>query len=179
MAAFVALVRAVNLPGTNRLAMSALRDLVAALGFSDAQTLLQSGNVVFRGAAAKSDELETALEREAARRLGLRTDFIVRTAKEWGGVVARNPFADEAERDPARLIVAFLKASANAKDVAALQAAIKGNEVVRGNGREAYIVYPDGQGRSKLTLPVIEKALGTRATARNWNTVRKLEALSR
>lgn len=179
MAAFIALLRAVNVGGTKVVAMSDLRDLVAGLGFTEVRTVLQSGNIVFRGAAAKSADVESALEREAGERLGLRTDVMVRSAKEWSGIVARNPFADEAERDPARLVVLLLKDRIDAKDVTALQAAIKGREIVRGTGREAYIFYPDGQGRSKLTLLVIEKALHTRATARNWNTVRKLEALSR
>jgi uncharacterized protein (DUF1697 family) len=38
-------------------------------------------------------------------------------------------------------------------------------------------VYPDGIGRSNLTGALIEKKLGTRGTARNWNTVLKLRNL--
>ena len=104
---------------------------------------------------------------------------MIRTGKEWDAAIARNPFADEAERDPGHLIVLFLTASATAPKVAALQAAIKGRETVRGAGREVYAYYPDGVGTSKLTVPVIEKALGTRATGRNWNTVLKIGALAR
>jgi len=40
------------------------------------------------------------------------------------------------------------------------------------------MVYPDGIGRSRLTSAVIENKLGTRGTARNWNTVLKLAALA-
>ena len=65
----------------------------------------------------------------------------------------------------------------SAANVAALQKAIVGREVVRAKGRCAYIVYPDGIGRSKLTGALIEKKLGTRGTARNWNTVLKLRNL--
>ena len=71
----------------------------------------------------------------------------------------------------------FLKGAAEAKDLKALQAAIKGPEIVRGEGRQAYIFYPDGIGRSRLTAAVIEKHLRSRATGRNWNTVLKLGAL--
>ena len=60
----------------------------------------------------------------------------------------------------------------------ALQAAITGPETVRDGGREVYIYYPDGQGRSRLTNALIEAKLGTRATARNWNTVVRLGALA-
>jgi uncharacterized protein (DUF1697 family) len=54
---------------------------------------------------------------------------------------------------------------------------VKGREVIRHKGRELYIVYPDGIGRSKLTNTLIERRLDTRGTGRNWNTVTKLAAL--
>jgi uncharacterized protein (DUF1697 family) len=50
---------------------------------------------------------------------------------------------------------------------------------VRGRDRHLYIVYPTGMGTSKLTNTVIERVLGTRGTARNWNTVTRLAALVR
>lgn len=173
----IGLLRAVNLAGLNKISMSDLRDLLVMLGLRDARTLLQSGNVVFRAdiAAAK---LEGLLQDAAAKRLGLTTDFFVRTAKEWKGIVAANPFPDEARRDPGRLIVVVLKDAPEAEAVTALQNAIKGREVVRAKGRQAYITYPDGMGRSRLTTALIERKLGTRGTARNWNTVLKLAALA-
>jgi uncharacterized protein (DUF1697 family) len=65
-----------------------------------------------------------------------------------------------------------------ANDVKAVQAAIVGPEIVRADGRHLYIVYPVGIGKSRLTNVVIEKKLGIRGTARNWNTVLKLAALA-
>ncbi len=63
-------------------------------------------------------------------------------------------------------------------DVEALRAAITGREVVEAVGAHAYLVYPDGIGRSRLTTALIERTLGTRGTGRNWNTVLKLAALA-
>jgi len=100
----------------------------------------------------------------------------VRTADEWDAVVAGNPFPAEAKSDPGHLVVMALKAAPEAAAVAALQAAIAGRETVRAVGRQAYLVYPDGIGESKLTIQKIEKALGTRGTGRNWNTALKLQA---
>jgi uncharacterized protein (DUF1697 family) len=91
--------------------------------------------------------------------------------------VARNPFPAEAERDPAHLTVVFLKDAPKAKAVEALAAAIRGREVIQADGRHLYAYYPDGVGRSKLTHALIESKLGTRGTARNWNTVLKLAQL--
>jgi uncharacterized protein (DUF1697 family) len=75
-------------------------------------------------------------------------------------------------------VVGFLKEAPDSAAVTALQKAIVGREVVRAIGRHAYVVYPDGIGRSKLTSAIVEKKLGTRGTGRNWNTVLKLQALA-
>ncbi len=175
----VALLRAVNVAGHGSIGMAALRSFFDDLGFEEARTLLQSGNVVFRHNGPSDAALAGRLEREAEKRLGLRTAFFVRTAAEWQSVVAGNPFPAEAEHDPGHLVAMFLKTEPSAAAVAALQTAVKGPELVRaGSGRHVYVTYPDGIGRSKLTVGVIERALGGPATGRNWNTVLKLLALA-
>ena len=180
MAICIALLRAVNVAGYGSVSMSALRTSFEDLGFAGARTLLQSGNVVFDVGSSAAEAIEHRLEAEAAKRLGLRTAFFVRTAVEWAALIAANPFPDEAERDPSHLVALCLKVKPSAAAVAGLQAAIKGPELVRvGSSRHAYISYPAGIGRSKLTAAVIERALGSVGTARNWNTVLKLDALAR
>jgi uncharacterized protein (DUF1697 family) len=174
----IALLRAINLAGLNKVGMADLRDMLATLGFDDAQTLLQSGNVVFSCANKTTASLEQTLERAAVTQLGLETVFFVRTAKEWQSIIDANPFPREAQDDPGHLLAVILKDDVSAANVTALQKAIVGREVVRAKGRCAYIVYPDGVGRSKLTSALIEKKLGTRGTARNWNTVLKLAVLA-
>ena len=174
----IALLRAVNLPGHNKIGMADLKAFVIGLGFTDAQTLLQSGNIVFSGGTRTTTSLEQTLERAAAKQLGLETDFIVRTAKEWQAIIDANPFPREAKDDPSHLLAVILKDEVSAANVTALQKAIVGREVVRAKGRCLYVVFPDGIGRSKLTTAMTEKKLGTRGTARNWNTVLKLRALA-
>ena len=178
MTTYIGLLRAVNLAGRNKVRMADLRDLLTELGMEDPRTLLQSGNLVFRAASRSPKQLERTLERETEKRLDLRTDFFVRTAREWTDIIAGNPFPEEAERDPSHLLVTALKKAPGRAEVKALQQAISGRESVRADGRCAYIYYPDGIGRSRLTTAVIEKQLGTRGTARNWNTVLKLGALA-
>jgi uncharacterized protein (DUF1697 family) len=174
----IALLRAVNLAGLNTVGMADLRDLLGTLGFPVAKTLLNSGNIVFSGGNKTTATLEQTLERAAATQLGLAADFFVRTAKEWQAIIDANPFSREAKDDPSHLLAVIMKDEVSAANVTALQKAIVGREVVRAKGRCAYIVYPDGVGRSKLTNVMIEKKLGTRGTARNWNTVLKLQALA-
>jgi uncharacterized protein (DUF1697 family) len=175
---YLALLRGINVGGHKQVAMADLRDLLTQLGLADPRSLLQSGNLVFGANERTSVQLERRLEAEVAKRLGLQTDCFVRTAREWEGVVAHNPFHKEAARDPGHLLVMFLKDAPSVTGVKALQAAITGREVVRAAGKHLYIVYPDGIGRSRLTNAVIDKQLGTRGTGRNWNTVVKLAALA-
>jgi uncharacterized protein (DUF1697 family) len=173
----VALLRAVNLASHNKVAMADLCAMLGDLKLPGARSLLQSGNVVFEAGSAAPPALERKLETEAERRLGLTTDFFVRTAKEWSAVLAANPFPAEAKRDPGHLLVFALKSAPGRAEAQALSEAIKGREVARVVGCQAYIVYPDGVGHSRLTIALIERKLGTRATGRNWNTATKLGAL--
>jgi len=159
----IALLRAINVGGRSAVAMSDLREFISELGFKDARSLLQSGNLVFDAGRRTGPTLERLLEREAAKRLDLKTDFFVRNAKELDAIVAKNPFRKEARDDPGHLVVMFLKQAPDAEAVEALRAAIKGREVIRAAGRQMYIVYLDGIGRSRLTNAVIEGKLGTRA----------------
>lgn len=179
MPVYVGLLRAVNLGPHNKVSMADLRQLLITLGMKDGQTLLQSGNAVFRSDVKSPSTLEGLLQEGAEKHLRLKTEFFVRSAREWEGIIAENPFPKEALRDPGRLIMMCLKDAIDRAAVNALQASIAGREVVRGNGRHAYIVFPDGQGTSRLTTAVIERRLATRTTGRNWNTVLKLDALAR
>jgi len=154
--------------------MADLRDLMTRLGFEDGQSLLNSGNLVFRARAKSTTDLERVLEMETKKRLGLETQYFVRTVDQWKDVVAKNPMPKEAERDPGHLVVGCLKDAPEAKAEKALNAVIPGREVAHVIGHHVYIYYPDGIGTSKLTAALIDRALGTRGTARNWNTVMKL-----
>ncbi len=172
----IALLRAVNVGGTGKVKMADLRAMTEKLGFTEAETLLQSGNLVFGGAKDSDARLEALFEKELEQRLGVRSDFMIRTPAEWDAIVAANPFSKEVAADPRFVHVMALKAAPDTSALAALQGAIVGNEKVALNGRELYIHYADGAGRSKLTNVVIEKKLGTRGTARNWNTVLKIQS---
>ena len=184
MTSYVALLRAVNLAGLNRVPMAELRRVAEGVGLGEARTLLQSGNLVFRTPTARtgSTQLEAKLRAATAREVGVDTDFFVRTAAEWAEIVEGNPFPREAKTDPGHLVVLVCSEAPDRKRIAALTAAISGPEIVRAApraGRHAYVVYPDGIGRSKLTMALVERTLGIRGTARNWNTVLKLMAMLR
>ncbi len=173
-----AFLRAVNVGDTGKIAMAELKALAEDIGLADPKTLLQSGNLVFDAKGKSLAALEKLLEREVARRFAVKTDVMVRTARELKAAMERNPFPKEAKNDPGRLHVYFLKTPTAAAAVALLNSAIKGRETVKGAGGEIFIYYPDGAGNSKLTNAVIERHLGARGTARNWNTITKLTEMT-
>ena len=167
MTVHIALLRAVNLGPHNKVSMADLKRLLADLGFGNPRTLLQSGNAVFDSKVTGA-KLEKQLEDAARKSLRLNTDFIVRTAKQWDAIVARNPFPKEAKADPGHLVLLACK------DKVPNDVKITGvkRERVELAGKDVYIVYPDGIGVSRLKI-------GAVGTARNWNTVLKLAALAK
>jgi uncharacterized protein (DUF1697 family) len=171
----IALLRAVNVGGI-KVSMADLKALSVDLGLEDVRTLLNSGNVVFRGKTTGT-YLEELLEAEFAKRAGRPTEFFVRTAEEWKSIIDQNPMTDQARRDPGHLLVVVLKRAPSNQEVESLRAAIVGPEIVHVDGKQAYIYYPAGVGQSKLTAKLIEKHLGSPGTGRNWNTTLKLAAM--
>jgi uncharacterized protein (DUF1697 family) len=171
----VALLRAVNLAGHNMVKMTDLCRVATDAGFSEVRSLLQSGNLVFQSRRGTPASIEGRLEAAAREHLALDTDFMVRTAAEWDAMIAANPFADEAAREPGRLLAVCLKRPPASPALARLEQTAKAGERMRLIGAHLYVAYPAGVGVSKLTNKVIEKALGTPATGRNWNTVLRIQ----
>jgi uncharacterized protein (DUF1697 family) len=177
--AYVALLRAVNVGGRHRVPMAELRAALSARGLDDVSTVLASGNVLFRSAeheqaavARVGDTIEEAF--------GLRIGVVVRSGAELTAVAGRNPFlAADGDLDPATLHVAFLSEPPTAVALATLDRerdrAAPDAFVVE--GRDVYLSYPNGAGRSRLTLDYLERRLGARGTARNWRTVQRLAGL--
>ncbi|HWD66532.1 MAG TPA: DUF1697 domain-containing protein [Caulobacteraceae bacterium] len=176
MALRIALLRGVNLGANRRVAMTDVRRVIAEAGFGEVRSLLQSGNLVFEGSGADAT-IEAAVEKALLDGLGLTTEVVVRTPAEWRAMIAANPFTEEAKNDPGRLVAIALKTSPAAEAEAAVNA-IEGPERARVIGREAVIYYPDGQADTKAAGARLDKALGARGTARNWNTVLKLADLA-
>ena len=156
--------------------MAELREFLGKQGLKDITTLLASGNIVFTAGRTSSDTLEKRLEADFAKKFGYASDVFIRSGDEWRAAIEANPFPAEAKQDPSRFVMLALKREVTAASVKNLQDAIVGRERVKAVGRQLYAVYPDGQGESKLTIGLIEKQLGTRGTARNWNTVLKLRS---
>lgn len=170
MPAYASFFRAINLGSYNKIPMAKLKALHEDLGFENVSTYVQSGNVVFTAKAADTAKLE----KQIMAKLGGDIVVVVRNVKDMRDVVKKNPFPDRATSDPGLLVVIFLATPPTAAAKKSLLEVNVGPEEKAFAGRELYVFYAAGQGRSKLGNALIEKKLGVRGTARNWNTVTRV-----
>jgi uncharacterized protein (DUF1697 family) len=174
MSVLISMLRGINLGKHRRVKMDDLRAIYESLQLRDVQTYLQSGNVVFRTKDRDPALLTKRLENAIARAFGFHSDVIARTVSEMKTVVAGNPFAERRGIDPSKLLVTFLATDPGDSARERVRSIKTDPEELHIDGRELYVYFPNGVGRSKLPSSAIEKALKTPATARNWNTVAKL-----
>jgi uncharacterized protein (DUF1697 family) len=173
----VGLLRGVNVGGRGAISMADLRSCVESLGHTDVTTYIQSGNLVFTsgqpaGTVAARGRVAREIEHALATNSGLRTTVMIRSVPELRTVVDEMPFAGD-EREPTRLVTVFLAEAPTADAVASLERD-RFPERFAVHGREMFVHYVNGQGRSKFTPAYFERRLGVAGTARNANTVRKL-----
>ena len=169
MGTYIALLRGINIGGHNKISMSGLKALCEGIGFKNVRTFIQSGNVIFESGLTEEAlimRLEDALHSMNEKHIAV----MVRTAKELESAIEGNPFGDA---DPSKVAILFFKAPL--PEDALNGVTIAGPEEVKISGREIYIHYPDGMGRSKLKLP----AFAQKGTGRNARTVDKLVEMSR
>lgn len=175
MATYVALLRAINLGRTNRMAMAQLRDLLEGLGYDDVRTLKQSGNAVFTSSRRSADKVAAEIERAIDAELRMAIRVVVRTTTELAAAIEANQLAAE-DRDPTRLLVLFLSAAPEPARVPGPEAAPEEWQV---GGREIYLWCPGGVQKSRLVTTFTERRLGVVSTTRNWRTVLDLAAMAR
>jgi len=168
------MLRGVNVGGHNKIKMEALRALYESLKLRDSQTYVQSGNVIFRSDERDIARLTKRIEEGIERKFGFRPDVILRTAAEMRDVVERNPFAKRRGIEPGKLLVSFLGSDPGEEAREKVRQMKCDPEEMRIEGREIYIYFPNGMGRSKLPWAGLGKMLKTPATGRNWNSVTKM-----
>lgn len=173
----VALLRGVNVGGRARLPMERLREVFVEAGCTKVMTYIQSGNVVFLPPAGVADAaLGSLLEQHIVATFDVSVAVVIRTAGEWTDVVQRNPFVGGGA-DPVTLHVMLLADQAASDRIARLDPDRFPPDEFVVDGRQVYLRYPNGSGRSRLTIDYFEHHLETVATSRNWNTVMKLAEL--
>jgi uncharacterized protein (DUF1697 family) len=172
MQTFISFLRGVNMTGHNSIKMTELTKLYIELGFNDAETYIQSGNVIF-----SSDDkitvpsLAANIEKGILERFSFIIPVMIRTNNDLGALFSSNPFLNEINFDPSKMAVLFLHdkpTEAQIQKVAGIDYPPDRFKIV---GTDIFIYCPNGFGRTKLYTNFFENKMKVKGTARNWKTI--------
>jgi uncharacterized protein (DUF1697 family) len=173
----VALLKGVNVGGHNKVAMGQLREALAAAGFTDVRTHLQSGNVVLDCPDSRVASVGRDLEGVLLEGFGVSTTVVVRTSEELSDAMASDPLLPSMT-DPARHLVGFLSESPAEGRARSLVAKDFGADLIAVIGSHVYMWCPAGLSSSPFFRMDIDRLLGVSMTARNWRTVLALAGMA-
>ena len=152
---YVALLRGI-MPMNPNMRGEKLRGLFAGLGFSDVQTVIASGNVIFDTPSKNQSALEEKIEKEIPRRLKFESTVIIRSKKELEGLVKKNPFKGARHSPHSYLIVTFLK------------------DKKRSTGGVVCNIIDMKNAKTPEIMRSLEKKFGKEITTRTWATVNRI-----
>jgi uncharacterized protein (DUF1697 family) len=170
---YVALFGSINVGG-NRLTMAELRAAFEEDGFSDVETVVASGNVLFEHPERPEEGLEEKLTLMMHERFGMKSVALVRSREALAASIEENPFAADGEEKFVHTL--FLDGPIEAEAFARLRADHRGAERIAAGERALHIDYVSGVAESKLVGAFIERRLGRRGTARNLRSMRRILA---
>lgn len=177
MNTYISLLRGINVSGYKKIKMVDLINLYKSLKFDNVRTYVQSGNVIFGSELSDVDKISVLIELKLKKYFASEVKVLIRTNKELQQILRKNPFLKNLDDD--RLYVTFLSSKTVSPEFGEKKIFKNGEDKFYIIGKEIYLHCPDGYGRTKLTNNYFEKKLNVSATARNWNTVNKLNQLSK
>ncbi len=172
---YAILLRGVNVGTKSGLPMAELRAMLTAVGCTDVQTYVQSGNAVFATGLGLAD-FTRAVEEALERYMGRPITTTVRTETQMKAILDANPLA-KAVTHPAYSCVTLLSHTPTKAELAPLYAQDFGPELFSIEGKEIYTWHPNGEARSALAAALGKLKLRGAVTTRSWNTVQKLVAM--
>jgi uncharacterized protein (DUF1697 family) len=174
MPKYVAFLRAINVGG-HTVKMDHLRGLFEALGFSNVETFIASGNVIFDSKSKATKSLEKRIEEHLQETLGYKVATFIRSTSELAEVASYKPFSDaELNTEGSVLYIGFLEDSPGDEARQKLLSFKTNVDEFHVSGREVYWLCRKKFSESEFSGARLEKTLGMQATLRNSTTVRKL-----
>ena len=154
--------------------MERLRGLFGELKFSNVETFIASGNVIFDSKVAPSRALEARIEKHLEGALGYPVAVFLRTPAELQVICEQQPFDPVLHAEAVSYNVGFLHAPPGEEATKALLALQNADDFLRIIGRELYWLGRKKQSESIVSNRLFEKALGAPATLRGQSTLFKL-----
>lgn len=177
MPRYIAFLRAINVGGRHTIKMDFLRHLFESLGFSNVETFIASGNIVFETTAKNVQTLERDIENRLREAFDYEVATFIRTDAELAAIADYKPFSQSELDGAVALNIAFLADGVDDKSSEKLMALRTDNDDFHIHGREIYWLCRKRQSESKISNVVIEKALGQKSTLRGANTIKRMAAI--
>jgi len=174
MAKYISLLRGINVGGHKKIKMDQLKTCYKSLGFKNVITYIQSGNVIFEVDESDPNKLVNLIENKIEKTFGFSVTVLIRTKSEFQKILENNPFLGERKEDISKLHVTFLSEAPIDHSLEPIEKFRDKSEELILSGKEIYIFFPKGLGRTKLSNNVMEKKLKISATTRNLKTINKL-----
>ena len=175
MLRYISFLRAINVGG-HTVKMDVLRQLFESLGFSNVETFIASGNVVFETSSKNAQALERKIENRLREALGYEVATFIRTGAELAAVANHKPFRQSDLDAATALNIALLANNLDDESKQKLMALRTDIDDFHVNGREIYWLSRRKQSDSVISNAVFEKTLGQKLTLRGANTIRKMAA---
>ncbi|HTA29953.1 MAG TPA: DUF1697 domain-containing protein [Candidatus Cybelea sp.] len=174
MQTYICIIRGINVVGCKIIKMEALRRMFEALKFKNAQTYIQSGNVIFQDKKTDGEVLAKKIAKRIQADFGFDVPVMVKEPGEMKEVLRNNPFVGARQRDVAKMHVTFLSHEPAKEGLEKIKAGNYGVDEYVIWGKAIYLFCPDGYGNTKLNNNFLESKLKVTATTRNWRTVNEL-----
>jgi uncharacterized protein (DUF1697 family) len=172
MATYISFLRGVNMTGHNTIKMTDLAELFIKIGMKDAETYIQSGNVIFSETGSiPLPALSGNIEQAILKRFNYTIPVMIRTNQELNELFSSNPFLAEPDFDSSKMAVIFLHNIPSDIQILKVLDINYPPDKFRILGKEIFIYCPNGFGRTKLYTNFFEKKMGITGTARNWKTI--------
>ena len=172
MPKYVAFLRAINVGG-HTVKMDYLRRLFEAMGFSNVETFIASGNVIFDSTSKSTKALERKIEDSLQETLGYRVATFIRTTFELADIANYKPFkASDLEGNA--LYIAFIADAPSDEAKQKLLSFTTDIDEFHVAGREVYWLCRKKSSESEFSGALLEKTLGLPTTLRNSTTVKKM-----
>lgn len=169
----ITMLRGINMTGHNTIKMTGLADMFRRLGYTDAETYIQSGNIVFTCHNENIDNVSLGIRKVILAELNLDISVITRSLDEMKMIISANPYLDEPGFDPSKMAVVFLEFKPSGEQVLRVAGIDYAPDKFHINNRKIYVYCPNGFGKTKLYTNFFESKMKVTGTARNWRTVNK------
>ncbi|UMB60667.1 DUF1697 domain-containing protein [Lutibacter sp. A80] len=175
---YIALLRGINVSGKNKIKMIELKQLFLDIGFSEVNTYIQSGNVIFSTNQTNTLKIEQLITTKIKEQFKYAVKVLILKKDELETAFNTSPFLNKTTFDLKKTCATFLDKIPTNEGILKVKELAAKNEIVLFKNKIAYLYCPNGLGSTKLTNKNIETKLKISATSRNWNTVTRLVELS-